>query len=176
MIDKEKIREGTVLILQGIGADLTDPNFVGTPDRVARMYEEIVEGVDKTEEEKKAILGAVFPEKHDEIVLVKDIRVYSVCPHHLCPVVLDCSLAYIPKGKVLGLSKLARVAEVFAKQPVLQERFTEDVADFLMKHLKPKGVAFVVEGVHYCMKMRGVKQKDAKTIAEQLISSIVKST
>lgn len=160
MINKEKIKEGVKLIIEGIGEDVNREGLLETPDRIARMYEEVFDGIDKTAEEH---LSKTFTVEGSDLVLEKDITFYSMCEHHFVPFYGKAHIAYIPNGKVAGLSKLARCVEVYAKKPQLQERLTSEVADALMKYLDAKGVMVVIEAEHMCMTMRGVKKPGAKT-------------
>lgn len=161
MFDKEKIRKGVELILEGIGEDKNREGLVETPERIARMYEEIFAGMDMDCED---ILSKTFTVDNDEMVIVKDIVFYSTCEHHFMPFYGKAHVAYIPDGKVVGLSKLARAVEVYAKRPQIQEQLTGQVADALMEHLKPKGVIVMMEAEHMCMTMRGVKKPGSKTV------------
>ena len=162
-IDKEKIKNAVRDILEAIGEDPDREGLVGTPDRVARMYEEIYAGIN---EDPREHLKVVFKdEKHEELVLVKDIYFYSSCEHHLVPFFGKAHIAYMPKdGNLAGLSKLARVVESISKRPQLQERITKSIADMIMEELSPYGVAVVVEAEHMCMTMRGVKKPGSKTV------------
>ncbi|MGM0507546.1 MAG: GTP cyclohydrolase I FolE [Fusobacteriota bacterium] len=162
-MDKKKIQKAVKMILEGIGEDPNREGLKGTPRRVADMYEEIFAGLDKKPEDD---ISVFFSEDHDEMVLVKDIPVYSMCEHHLIPFIGKAHVAYIPgeNGKVTGLSKLARVVETVSKRPQLQERLTTTVADVLNKELSAKGVLVVLEAEHLCMIMRGVKKPGSKTI------------
>ena len=161
-MDRAKIAEGVRLILEAIGEDPKREGLIDTPDRVARMYEEVFCGL---KQDAAEILNIMFNENHEEMVLVKDIPLYSICEHHLLPFYGFAHVAYIPKkGKVTGLSKLARVVEVFAKRPQLQERLTSQVADILMDKLTPRGVMVVIEAEHMCMTMRGIKKAGSMTI------------
>lgn len=162
-MDKEKIEAGVRLILEGIGEDLSREGLQETPQRVARMYEEVFSGLTQSAEEHFRLS---FNAEHREMVLVKDIPFYSMCEHHLVPFFGHAHLAYIPgeQGQVCGLSKLARVVDLYAKRPQLQERFTTQIAQALVDHLKPSGVMVVVEAEHLCMTMRGVKKPGAKTL------------
>jgi len=170
----ERIAEGTHLILQGLeiafGLDTTNPNFDGTPVRVAKAYRQIFGGLDRTEERIKKLLATSFPCEGDEMVLIRGIRVFSMCPHHLLPVAYHVDVAYIPSqdGKVLGLSKLGRLVELLARRPVLQEQFTGDVTSALMTIPGCQGAACLVEGQHYCMIMRGAGQPDAVTVTSSV--------
>ena len=162
MINKEKIIEGVKLILEGIGEDPTREGLIETPDRIARMYEEIFEGLGKT---AKDHLSKTFTvEGEEDVVIEKDITFYSTCEHHLVPFYGKAHIAYIPNGKVVGLSKLARTVEVYAKKPQLPERLTTEIADAIMKYLGAKGVMVYVEAEHMCMTMRGIKKPGTRTI------------
>lgn len=162
-MDLEKIAAGVRLLLEGIGEDLSRPGIVETPQRVAEMYEEICGGL----HEDPAVEIKVIPaETHDEIVMVKDIPIYSICEHHLVPFTGVVHIAYIPEaGRIVGLSKLARIADIYSRRPQVQERLTTQIAEFLYQgELKPKGVMVVIEAVHLCMAMRGIKKHGASTI------------
>lgn len=161
MVDREKIMEGVKLIIEGIGEDISREGLLETPDRIARMYEEIFSGIGQTAEKE---LSKTFTVEGNDLVLEKDITFFSMCEHHFVPFYGKAHIAYIPKGKVAGLSKLARCVEVYAKKPQLQERLTTEIADALMKYLDAKGVMVVIEGEHMCMTMRGVKKPGAKTV------------
>lgn len=161
--DHDKIREGVRLMFEGLGLDPADPGIVDTPSRVARMFDEIFAGLLVDPED---VLDVVFEEGHDELVLVKDIPMASMCEHHLIPFVGRAHVGYIPnaRGQVTGLSKLARVVDLVAKRPNLQERLTTRIADILQKKLDPRGVMVIVEAEHYCMTMRGVRKPGAVTV------------
>ena len=162
MVKKDKIIEGVKLILEGIGEDLTREGLVDTPDRIARMYEEIFSGM---YEDVALHLQKRFHVEDNQMILEKDIPFYSMCEHHLLPFFGRVHIAYVPNGEVLGLSKLARCVEVFAKRPQLQERMTAQIADAIMTELKPKGVMVMIEAdEHMCMTMRGVKKPGSKTV------------
>ena len=161
-MDKNKIKKGVKLLLEGIGEDPNRPGLKDTPKRVANLYEEIFAGLNTPAEE---ILKPIEGESHDEMVIVKDIPFYSVCEHHLLPFVGKAHVAYVPsKGKIVGLSKLARAVELFAKRPQLQERLTAQLADLIMEKLKPKGAMVIVNAEHLCMSMRGIKKPGSKTV------------
>jgi len=170
--DVDAVKLGMELILSGLknkyGLEL-DENFTDTPDRVSRLYDEIFSGIKDTQKQISKILNSAFPTGYDQMILLKDIEVFSMCPHHFLPVRYLISVAYIPSegGRVLGISKLARLVEILAKRPVLQEQLTEDITKNLLS-LNIKGAACVVKGVHYCMVMRGVKQSNAITITSSL--------
>ena len=166
------IEKGVHFILKGLndefGLDLKDENFKDTPKRVARAYYEIFEGVKNTKEQVKEILDSSFPSDLNEMIISKNIHVYSMCPHHLLPVEYNISVGYIPHGKVLGISKLSRLVEVLAKRPVLQETLTHEIVDYLNMSLGVVGAICEVEGVHFCMKMRGIKQQNSKMITSAI--------
>jgi GTP cyclohydrolase IA len=161
-----KIEEGVRLILEGIGEDSSRPGLQGTPHRVARMYEEICAGL---HQDPGNLIRFIPDETHDEIVIVKDISIMSLCEHHLLPIKGIAHIAYIPKnGRIVGLSKLARVVDLLAKKPQLQERLTTEVADLLYGKLQARGVMVVIEAEHMCMEMRGIKKSGAKTVTSAL--------
>jgi GTP cyclohydrolase I len=161
MMNKEKIKEGVKLILEGIGEDIERPGLKDTPQRVAKMYEEIFSGLKKPEED---LLKPIEGESHDEMVLLKDIPFYSVCEHHLLPFIGKAHIAYIPSGRIVGLSELAKALEYFAKRPQVQERLTANLADLIMEKLKPRGCMVVVDAEHLCMSMRGIKKPGSRTV------------
>lgn len=161
MVNKDKIMEGVRLILEGIGEDPNREGLLETPDRIARMYEEVFSGMEETARDH---LERRFHVEDNHVILEKDISFYSMCEHHLLPFFGKVHLAYLPSGEVAGLSKLARCVEVFAKRPQLQERMTAQIADALMEYLKPRGVMVMVEAEHLCMTMRGVKKPGSKTV------------
>lgn len=159
-MDQNKIKEGVRLILEGIGEDVNREGLIDTPDRIARMYEEIFGGLT---EDAKEHLSRTFQAADNALVLEKDIPLYSTCEHHLLPFYGKAHVAYLPDGKVVGLSKLARTVEVFARRPQIQEQLTAQIADALMEELSPKGAMVVIEAEHMCMTMRGVKKPGSKT-------------
>ncbi|MGE5280692.1 MAG: GTP cyclohydrolase I FolE [Deltaproteobacteria bacterium] len=162
MMDKKKIEKAVRMILEAVGEDADRRDLKETPQRVADMYEEIFSGVG-TDPHKE--LEVILDQKHEEIVLLKGIPLYSVCEHHLIPFIGRAHVAYIPKqGRVTGLSKIARVVEVLSKRPQVQERLTTQVAGVIMEKLKPLGVMVVIEAEHLCMSMRGVKKPGITTV------------
>lgn len=161
MIDKAKVEQAVRLLLEGIGEDLNREGLRETPDRIARMCEEIYGGLDM---EADSHLLKQFQVENNEMVLEKDITFYSMCEHHLMPFYGKAHLAYIPDGKVTGLSKLARTVEVYARRPQIQERMTVQIADALERALSPKGIMVMLEAEHTCMTMRGIKKPGSKTI------------
>ncbi len=162
MIDQEKIRKAVRLLLEGIGEDPDRDGLAETPDRVARMYREIFSGMDADGSEP---LAKVFRVDNSEMVLEKDIVFYSMCEHHMMPFYGKAHIAYVPDGKVVGLSKLARTVELFAARLQLQEQMTGQIADAVMRFLKPRGVMVVLEAEHLCMTMRGVKKPGSRTVS-----------
>ncbi len=161
MVNEDKIKQAITLLLEGIGENPTREGLVETPDRIARMYREIFAGMDENADEH---LCKRFHVSNNEMVLEKDITFYSMCEHHLLPFYGKAHVAYIPNGEVVGLSKLARTVEVYAKRPQLQERMTAQIADAIMEQLKPQGVMVVIEAEHMCMTMRGIKKPGSKTV------------
>lgn len=160
-MDKARIEAAVRELLIAIGEDPDREGLIETPNRVARMYEEIYAGL---EEDPKKHLKIFNEDNNDEMVIVRDIPLYSICEHHLIPFIGKAHIAYIPgNGKVIGLSKLARIVNCFAKRPQLQERLTSQVADFLYENLEPQGVAVVVEAEHLCMTMRGARASGSQT-------------
>ena len=155
MVDQEKIKEAVKLLLEGIGEDVTREGLVDTPERMARMYTELFSGMEQQASEH---LNKVFS-------LEKDIVFYSMCEHHMLPFYGVVHVAYVPDGKVVGLSKLARTVEVYARRLQIQEKMTGQIADALMEYLAPKGAMVVVEAEHMCMTMRGVKKPGSKTVS-----------
>ncbi|WP_461615789.1 GTP cyclohydrolase I FolE [Clostridium sp. Marseille-QA1073] len=160
MVNEEKIREAIAMIIEAIGEDPEREGLKDTPDRIARMYSEIFSGLN---EDPKEHLAKTFTVENDDIVIEKDIVFYSMCEHHFVPFYGKAHIAYIPNGKVAGLSKLARTVEVFAKRPQLQERMNSQIADSIMKNLQTKGALVIIEAEHLCMTMRGVKKPGTKT-------------
>jgi GTP cyclohydrolase IA len=172
-INLEKIEAGVRLILEGIGEDPDRPGLERTPFRVARMYEEVCAGLHA---DARQFIHIIPGESHDEIVIVKDIPLYSLCEHHLLPFKGVAHIAYIPKnGRIVGLSKLARVADLLARKPQLQERLTTEIADLLYEELKASGVMVVIEAEHMCMEMRGIKKPGSKTITSELRGAFLKN-
>lgn len=161
MINREKVEQAVRLLLEGIGEDVNREGLVETPNRIARMYEEIFGG---REEDAAVHLQKTFSVQNSEMVLEKDIVFYSTCEHHLMPFYGKAHVAYIPNGKVVGLSKLARTVEVYAKRLQIQEQMTGQVADAIMEHLNPQGVMVMLEAEHMCMTMRGIKKPESKTV------------
>ena len=161
MVDQTKVKEAVRLLLEGIGEDVDREGLRETPERIARMYEEIFAGM---EEDAATHLSKTFAVASNEIVLVKDITFYSICEHHLMPFYGKAHIAYLPDGKVVGLSKLARTVEVYARRPQIQEQMTIQIVEAVMEHLKPQGVMVLLEAEHMCMTMRGVEKPGSRTV------------
>ena len=161
MVDQTKIEEAVRLLLEGIGEDVNREGLRDTPDRIARMDGEIFSGMDENAGEH---LAKTFAVASNEIVLVKDITFYSICEHHLMPFYGKVHIAYLPDGKVVGLSKLARTVEVYARRPQIQEQMTIQIVEAVMEHLKPQGAIVMVEAEHLCMTMRGVEKPGSRTM------------
>ena len=161
MVDHKKVEQAIRLLLEGIGEDPDREGLAETPDRIARMYEEICGGMNEDAAEH---LKKTFTAENNEMVVEKDITFYSTCEHHFMPFYGKAHIAYIPDGKVVGLSKLARTVEVYAKRPQIQEQLTAQIADALMEYLKPQGAMVMLEAEHMCMTMRGVKKPGSKTV------------
>lgn len=161
MIDKPKVEQAVRMFLEGIGEDPDREGLVGTPDRIARMCEELFSG---SEEAAQKALSVTFNCTNDDLVLEKDIQFYSLCEHHLLPFYGKAHIAYLPNGKVAGLSKLARTVEAYARRAQIQEQLTEQIANAMMKYLDARGVMIVIEAEHMCMTMRGIKKPGAQTM------------
>ena len=156
MVDHDKIVKAVTDILEAVGEDTSREGLLETPERVARMYEEVFSGLHDDPTRHLKIFNE--EDKDGEVVIVRDIPLYSMCEHHLLPFIGKCHIAYIPRnGKIIGLSKFARIVDCFARRPQVQERLTAQIADFLYKNLEPMGVAVVIEAEHLCMTMRGAR-------------------
>lgn len=161
-MDEAKIKKAVTMILEGIGEDPNREGLLDTPARVAQMYSEFFQGLD---EDPADYLKVSFEEGHDEMVLLKNIPLYSVCEHHLLPFIGQAHVAYIPQeGRIVGLSKLARVVDTLARRPQVQERLTTQIAEAIKASLNPRGVLVVIEAEHMCMSLRGVKKPGVVTI------------
>ncbi len=164
-IDVERIEKAVTEILLAIGEDTEREGLKKTPSRVAKMYAELLAGM---REDPKKHVSSVFTEKYNEIVLLRDIPFYSICEHHLMPFIGSAHVAYLPTGIVLGVSKLARIVDCFARRLQVQERLTVQIADFLMDSLNPQGVAVVLEASHSCMTIRGVRKPSSVMVTSAL--------
>jgi GTP cyclohydrolase IA len=167
-VDFERIERAVRDILAAVGEDPDREGLRETPARVARMYAEVFAGL---REDPSKLLQKTFTQKYDEMVLVSDITFESMCEHHLLPFIGKAHVAYLPNGKIVGLSKLARVVEVVSRRPQVQERITETVADLIERELHPKGVAVVMEAEHFCMCMRGVRKPGSMTVTSAMRGS-----
>jgi len=164
-IDMARIEKAVTEILSAVGEDVGREGLRKTPERVARMYAELLAGA---RENPELHLRSIFTEKYDEVVLLRDIPFYSICEHHLMPFIGSAHVAYMPAGSVLGVSKLARIVDCFARRLQVQERLTDQIADFIMNGLKPKGVAVVLEASHSCMTIRGIKKPGSVMVTSSL--------
>ncbi|MFQ5407087.1 MAG: GTP cyclohydrolase I FolE [Anaerolineales bacterium] len=165
--------EGAVAeILVAVGEDAARQGLAGTPSRVARMYEELLQGYRTNPD--KLVNGALYDVDYDEMVLVKDIEFASMCEHHMLPFIGRAHVAYVPSGRVIGLSKIPRIVDMFARRLQVQERMTRQIADFLMEVLQPQGVGVVVEGLHMCSMMRGVKKENARMVTSAMCGGFLR--
>ncbi len=172
-VDRPRVARAVREILLAIGEDPDRPGLRGTPDRVARMYDELFAGL---REDPAEAVRSVFVENYNEIVLVRDIPFHSVCEHHLLPFNGRAHVAYIPHGKVLGVSKLARIVDAYARRPQIQERLTNQIADLLAAAARPTGVAVILEAAHTCMTVRGVKKPGSTVITSAMRGIFLKNT
>ena len=161
MVDQRKVEEAVLSIIEAIGEDPKRQGLVGTPSRIAEMYAELFMGIDLDPKEE---LTVSFEEGHHEMVILRDIPFYSMCEHHLLPFYGVVHVGYIPKGSIVGASKLARVVEILSKRPQLQERLTTQIAETIVEALQPDGVAVVIQAEHMCMTIRGVKKPGSNVI------------
>jgi GTP cyclohydrolase I len=164
-VDTERIEKAVREILLAVGEDINREGLKRTPERVGRMYAELLAGM---REDPRKHLRSVFTENYDEIVLLRDIPFYSICEHHLMPFIGSADVAYLPSGMVLGVSKLARIVDCFARRLQTQERLTYQIADFIMDSLHPRGVAVVLEASHSCMTIRGIKKPGSSMVTSAL--------
>ena len=166
-IDQDSIKDAVTRLLQAIGEDPDREGLIRTPERVSRMYAELLDGYRM--DPIAMVNGALFEVMYDEMVLVRDIEFYSICEHHMLPFFGRAHVAYLPKGRVLGLSKIPRLVDMFAHRLQVQERMTRQIAEFLDELLHPAGVAVVVEALHLCTAMRGVKKHDARMTTSAML-------
>ena len=173
--DGQQVIEDSVrTMLQAFGEDPQRQGLLKTPERVARMYTELLAGYHT---DPVALLnGAVFDENYDEMVMVRDIEFYSLCEHHMLPFIGRAHVAYIPDGKIIGLSKIPRIVDMFARRLQVQERMTRQIADFLDTALHPKGVAVIVEALHLCTMVRGVKKHDPRMTTSAMVGAFRQDT
>jgi GTP cyclohydrolase I len=173
IMDRAAVMQAIETLLSAFGEDPSRPGLRETPDRVARMYEELLEGYWMDAE--SVVNGAVFDETYDEMVIVRDIEFYSLCEHHLLPFIGRAHVAYFPRGKVIGLSKVPRIVDMYARRLQVQERMTRQIAEFIHNLLHPYGVAVVVEGLHLCATMRGVRKHDARMTTSAMYGAFRKN-
>jgi GTP cyclohydrolase I len=164
-VDTKRIEKAVREILLAVGEDIDREGLKKTPERVARMYSELLGGMHEKPEKH---LRSVFTENYEEIVLLREIPFYSICEHHLMPFIGQAHVAYLPSGRILGISKLARIVDCFARRLQAQERLTYQIADFIMNNLKPQGVAVVLEASHSCMTIRGIKKPGSAMVTSAL--------
>lgn len=172
-LDKPTIENAVAMIVKAVGEDPDREGMKRTPERVARAFEELLVGY--RTDPVELLNDAVFDVSYDEMVLVRDIEFYSLCEHHMLPFIGRAHVAYIPRGKVIGLSKIPRIVDLFARRFQVQERMTRQIADLLGELLNPHGVAVVLEGIHMCSMMRGVKKHDAKMTTSAMVGAFRKS-
>lgn len=172
-VDIQAIEETIEQLLLAFGENPSRSGLKRTPERVARMYEELLQGyrIDPIE----LVNSALFEVNYDEMVLVRDIEFYSLCEHHMLPFIGRAHVAYMPNGRVLGLSKIPRIVDMFAHRLQVQERMTRQIAEFVDELLNPLGVAVVIEGLHLCATMRGVKKHDARMTTSAMLGQFRKS-
>jgi len=168
-IDQDAISQAIKNLLVAIGEDPDREGLVRTPERVARMYQELLEGY--WQDPGTLLNGALFDEVYDEMVVVRDVEFYSLCEHHLLPFLGHAHVAYLPRGRVVGLSKIPRIVDMFARRIQVQERMTRQIAEFIHELLDPLGVAVVIEGLHLCATMRGVKKHDARMTTSAMLGA-----
>ena len=170
--DLPAITNSVSQILQAIGEDPAREGLVRTPERVARAYQEILGGYQT--DPVQLVNGALFNVDYDEMVIVKDIEYYSLCEHHMLPFFGKAHVAYVPKGRVIGLSKIPRIVDMFAHRLQVQERMTQQIAEFIQEVINPWGVGVVIEGQHLCMMMRGIKKEQAKMTTSAMLGGFRK--
>lgn len=165
-VSKEAFENAVKTMMRSVGEDPLREGLLKTPERVYKAYEFIYGGYKEDPEE--VLKSALFSSSNDEMVLIKDIELYSTCEHHLLPIIGRAHVAYIPDGKVVGLSKIPRVVNIFSRRMQIQEQLTEQIADAIMKTIMPKGVAVVIQARHMCMEMRGVEKINSMTTSSAL--------
>lgn len=170
-IDEAAIEKATQMLLRAVGEDVSRTGLERTPKRVAQMYAELLSGY--RTDPVSLVNDALFEVTYDEMVLVRDIEFYSLCEHHLLPFMGKAHVAYFPKGKVIGLSKIPRIVDLFSRRLQLQERMTRQIADFIEQLLDPHGVAVVVEGIHLCARMRGVQKHEARMTTSAMLGAFM---
>lgn len=171
-VDSDRVQRAMRELIEAVGEDPEREGLLGTPERVARMYAELFEGL---RTDPATLLSVGFEVGHDEMVILKDIPFYSICEHHFLPFHGVAAIGYIPDGRVVGLSKLARLVDAFARRPQIQEQMTSQIADTLMGSLQPDGVAVVIEAEHLCMTARGVKKPGSRMVTSATRGSFRKN-
>jgi GTP cyclohydrolase I len=173
-VDHDKIEKATTEILTAVGEDPQREGLLNTPHRVAKMYDELLSGY--RTDPAALINNAIFDVEYDDMVIVRDIEFSSLCEHHMLPFIGHAHVAYIPRGKVIGLSKIPRIVDMFAKRLQVQERMTRQIANFINEVLDPRGVAVVVEGKHMCSMMRGVEKHDSSMTTSAMLGAFRENT
>ena len=168
-VDTTAISNAIQQIIQAIGEDPTRDGLAKTPERVARMFEDILDGY--RQDPYELLNDALFEEHYDEMIVVRDIEFYSLCEHHIIPFLGRVHIGYFPRKRVVGLSKIPRIVDMFARRLQVQERMTRQIAEFMNELLHPHGVAVMVEGLHLCATMRGVKKHDARMITSSMLGA-----
>lgn len=168
-IDRLSAAQAVEDLLRALGEDPSRAGLLRTPERVARMYGELLAGY--TVDPVTLVNDALFEENYDAMIVVRDIEFFSLCEHHLLPFMGRAHVAYLPKGRVIGLSKIPRIVDMFARRLQVQERMTRQIAEFVDQTLQPRGVAVVVEGLHLCATMRGVKKRDARMTTSAMLGA-----
>lgn len=159
--------------LKVIGEDLKRPGLKNTPKRVAKSFAHLLKGYKENPE--TLIKSAIFKETSEDMICVRNIEFYSICEHHLLPFFGKCHIGYLPDGYIIGLSKLCRLVEIYSRRLQVQERITREIAEMIQKHLKPKGVAVVIEAQHLCMQMRGVEKQNSEAVTSAMLGSFRKN-
>ena len=167
----DKLNELYRQILQGIGEDPQREGLLPTPERAAKARRYRTRGYQQTVDE--VVNNAIFESENDQMILVKDIELYSLCEHHLLPFIGKCHIAYIPTGKVIGLSKIARIVDMYARRLQIQENLTKQIADTVMDAIQPAGVGVIIEAQHLCMMMRGVEKQNSKMTTSMMLGTFL---
>lgn len=170
-MNQESIQQAVEQMLKAFGEDPQREGLRRTPERVARMYEELLEGY--RQDPFELVNDALFDIEYESMVIVRDIEFYSLCEHHMLPFIGRAHVAYLPRGRVIGLSKIPRIVDMFARRLQIQERMTRQIGEFIAELLHPYGVAVVVEGLHLCATMRGVKKHDARMTTSTMIGAFL---
>lgn len=172
-VDKEAVEGAISQLIEAVGEDPDREGLQGTPERIGRMYEEILGGY--RQDPVALINDALFEAEYDDMVIVRDIEYYSLCEHHMLPFMGRAHVAYIPSGRVIGLSKIPRIVDMFSRRMQVQERMTRQIADFICEVIDPLGAGVIVEGLHLCAMMRGVKKHDARMTTTTMLGTFRKN-